>query len=136
MKNKKNEKNELTDLFGICPYITTQKLLSGKWRIMILYFLTEGTLRFNELSKRMPGVTQSVLTKQLRSFEKTGLIERRVYPEVPPRVEYQLTDLGKEFKKVLDAVELFGQTYIKWMEQNKKSITPDEPEENKEHKKD
>ena len=108
------EKNiqELSDLFGICPFVTTQKLLSGKWKLIILYFLSGGTHRFNELSKKMPGVTQSTLTGQLRALEETGMVERRVYPEVPPKVEYMLTDLGKEFKTVLGAVNVFGNRYI------------------------
>ena len=108
------EKNirELSDLFGICPFVTTQKLLTGKWKLIILHFLSEGTHRFNELSKKMPGVTQSTLTGQLRALEETGMIERHIYPEVPPRVEYMLTGLGKEFKTVLDAVNVFGNTYI------------------------
>lgn len=104
--------NELDELFGICPYVTTQKILSGKWKLIILRFLSEGTLRFSELSRKMPGVTQATLTSQLRSLEETGLVERHIYPEIPPKVEYLLTDLGKEFKAVLDAVNDFGNAYI------------------------
>ncbi|MDR0999235.1 MAG: helix-turn-helix transcriptional regulator [Clostridiales bacterium] len=103
---------DLSDRFGICPYVTTQKILTGKWKLIILFFLNEQTLRFNELSKRMPGVTQATLTSHLRNLEKHGLIERRVYPEVPPRVEYLMTGLGKEFGSVLDEVRSFGQKYI------------------------
>lgn len=104
---------ELGELFGVCPYVTTQKILSGKWKLIILHYLSEGTHRFNELNKRMPGVTQATLTSQLRSLEQAGLIERRVYPEIPPKVEYLLTDLGREFNIVLDAVDRFGTAYIK-----------------------
>jgi DNA-binding HxlR family transcriptional regulator len=107
-----NDIRELEDLFGICPYVTTQKILSGKWKLIILHFLSDGTHRFSELNKKMPGVTQATLTSQLRSLEGTGLIERRIYPEVPPKVEYLLTDLGREFKPVLEAVGKFGNVYI------------------------
>ncbi|MDR1000042.1 MAG: helix-turn-helix transcriptional regulator [Clostridiales bacterium] len=108
----KNEQRDLSDLFGICPYVTTQKILSGKWKLIILYLLSANTLRFNELGKRMPGVTQSTLTMHLRELEKDGLIERRVYPQIPPKVEYLMTDLGKEFSVILDAVNSFGTEYI------------------------
>jgi DNA-binding HxlR family transcriptional regulator len=118
----KKDAYELSELFGVCPYVTTQKIISGKWKLMILYYLSQGTLRFNELSKKMPGVTQTTLTSQLRALEKTGLIERRVYPEVPPKVEYFLTDLGKEFSTVLDAVDMFGKTYIHYLNASEISL--------------
>ena len=107
-----NNIGDINDLWGICPYVTTQKILSGKWKLIILHFLSKGTHRFNELNKKMPGVAQATLTSQLRSLEKTGLVERRIYPEVPPKVEYLLTDLGREFNIVLDAVNKFGNIYI------------------------
>jgi DNA-binding HxlR family transcriptional regulator len=104
--------NDLSDLFGICPYVTTQKILTGKWKLIILFLLSERTMRFNELSKRMPGVTQATLTSHLRDLQKYGMIERHVYPEVPARVEYLMTGLGREFTNVLDAVNSFGRAYI------------------------
>jgi DNA-binding HxlR family transcriptional regulator len=86
---------------------------------MILYFLNEHKYRFNELSKRLSGVTQASLTKQLRSLEQAGLVERHVYMEIPPKVEYSLSELGKEFSKVLSAIQLFGTTYNQWLAEQK-----------------
>ena len=117
METKKRGDN-INHLFGICPYVTAQKLLSGKWRIMILYFLSDEKCRFGGLSKKMPGVTNAALTKQLRSLEEAGLVTRSIYPTVPPKTEYQLTELGKEFTKVLSTIETFGTTYIEWMKNN------------------
>ncbi|MDP4161305.1 MAG: helix-turn-helix domain-containing protein, partial [Bacillota bacterium] len=88
------------DLFGKCPYTTVQKVLSGKWSILILYHLEIKTLRFGELQRKLPELTQSTLTKQLRALEEYGLIERTIYPQVPPKVEYSLSDIGIKFKKV------------------------------------
>ena len=101
------------DLFGKCPYTTAQKVLSGKWSILILYHLAEKTMRFGELQRQLPDLTQSTLTKQLRALEKDGLIERKVYPQVPPKVEYSLSDIGIKFKKVLAELATWGNEYIK-----------------------
>lgn len=106
-------------LFGKCPYVTAQKLLSGKWSILIIYYLSSGVLRFGELQKKMQGVTQATLTKQLRTLEENGLINRHVYAEVPPKVEYSLTDIGMEFIPVLDQFKIWGQKYIATMKNNK-----------------
>lgn len=95
-----------------CPFITTQKLLNGKWSIVILHHLSTGTKRFNELHHEMEDVTQATLTKQLRYLEEHGLVSRKVYPEVPPRVEYSLTAIGEQFKTVLDSIETWGESYI------------------------
>lgn len=95
-----------------CPYITMQKLLSGKWTLLILCFLRKGALRFSELMHYIPSLTQATLTKQLRKLENDDLIKRTVYPVVPPRVEYELTDTGKELLPVLDALGSFGMKYI------------------------
>lgn len=113
------KKNQTRDLFGVCPYVTVQKLLSGKWRILILYSLSIGTCRFNELHKKISGITQSALTSQLRTLEEAGLVERHVFPEIPPHVEYELTELGKEFSKVLSTIDAFGTTYIQWLKENR-----------------
>lgn len=101
------------NLFGKCPYFTAQKVFSGKWSILIMYNLNDGTLRFGELQRRMGDITQATLTKQLRMLEDFGLVNRYVYPEVPPKVEYSLTDLGKEFKPVLEQFRIWGDKYIK-----------------------
>lgn len=106
-----------TDLFGICPYATTQKVISGKWAILILHDLEEKTLRFGQLQRQLPQLTQATLTKQLRMLEEYGLVQRTVYPEVPPKVEYSLTDIGREFRSVLNELERFGEKYISYLKE-------------------
>ena len=103
---------ESKSLFGKCPYFTAQKVFSGKWSILIIYHLSEETLRYGELERRIDGITQATLTKQLRMLEDYGLIARKVYSEIPPRVEYSLTELGKEFQPVLDQFRIWGDKYI------------------------
>lgn len=104
------------DLFGICPYVTAQKLLTGKWTLLILQHLNERLMRFNELHKVLPGLTQATLTKQLRMMEENGLIIRTAYNQIPPKVEYSLSELGEHFKPVLDALEIWGTEYIDYLE--------------------
>ena len=104
------EKEE--DFFGKCPYVTSQKLISGKWFILIIYRLSGGVLRFGELQRKIPGITQATLTKQLRTLESYGLVKRCVYPEVPPKVEYSLTEMGMAFLPVLDQIKIWGDKYI------------------------
>lgn len=94
-----------------CPVETTLMLISDKWKILILRDLLPGTKRFGELKKSIGNVTQKVLTAQLRDMEDKGLVNRKVYAEVPPRVEYSLTDLGKSLKPVLDAMWDWGENY-------------------------
>ncbi|MDU7336692.1 MAG: helix-turn-helix domain-containing protein [Clostridium sp.] len=100
------------DLFGICPYVTVQKMLTGKWTILILYQLSMKTMRFNELQRALPRLTQATLTKQLHMMQDNGLIERTVYNQIPPKVEYSLSQLGRNFQPVLDAVGVWGEEYI------------------------
>ena len=102
------------DLFGLCPFYTVQKILSGKWNILILHELSESTKRFNELRRKID-ITHSMLTKQLKLLEHEGIIRREVFPEVPPRVEYSLTEIGKSFQPVLDSIEIWGKTYIEFL---------------------
>ena len=92
-----------------CPVETTLTLISDKWKVLILRDLMPGTKRFGELKKSIGTVTQKVLTAQLRQMEAIGL--RTVYAEVPPRVEYTLTDLGRSLRPVLDAMEAWGKAY-------------------------
>lgn len=87
-----------------CPVETTLTLISDKWKVLILRDLMNGTLRFGELKKSIGHVTQKVLTAQLRQMEASGLLTRKVYAEVPPRVEYTLTELGYSLKPVMDAL--------------------------------
>lgn len=102
----------MEDLFGKCPYVTSQKLISGKWNMLILHYLdSNNTLRFGELLRMLPNLTQATLTRQLRGLEENRLIKRKVYPEVPPKVEYSLSEIGREFGSVLKAYEIFGEKY-------------------------
>ena len=94
-----------------CPVETTLTLISDKWKVLILRDLMPGTKRFGELKKYIGTVTQKVLTAQLRQMEASGLLARTVYAEVPPRVEYTLTDLGRSLRPVLDAMEAWGKAY-------------------------
>lgn len=102
-------------LFGKCPYFTAQKVFSGKWSILIIHNLEKGAIRFGELQRRLGDITQATLTKQLRMLEDFGLINRYVYSEIPPKVEYSLTDLGKEFLPVLEQFRVWGEGYIKFL---------------------
>lgn len=99
------------DKLPACPVETTLSLISDKWKVLILRDLLSGTRRFGELKKSMGTVSQKVLTAQLRQMEESGLLTRTVYPEVPPRVEYALTDLGRSLKPVLDAMRDWGESY-------------------------
>lgn len=94
-----------------CPVETTLTLISNKWKVLILRDLMPGTKRFGELKKSVGNVSQKVLTAQLREMEDSGLLTRTVYPEVPPRVEYTLTDLGRSLKPILDAMQSWGEAY-------------------------
>lgn len=94
-----------------CPVETTLTLISDKWKVLILRDLLPGAKRFGELKKSIGGVSQKVLTAQLRQMEDSGLLIRTVYPEVPPRVEYALTDLGHSLKPILDAMQDWGEEY-------------------------
>ena len=87
-----------------CPVETTLSLIGDKWKVLILRDLMPGTKRFGELKKSVGNVSQKVLTAQLRAMEESGLVHREVYAEVPPRVEYSLTELGKSLKPILDSM--------------------------------
>ena len=94
-----------------CPVASVEKIVHGKWAMVVIYFLSQGTMRFGELSHKMPMVTRANLTKELRSLEEYGLVHREVYAEVPPKVEYSLTEMGRKFLPVLDALEKFAIEY-------------------------
>lgn len=94
-----------------CPVETTLSLIGDKWKVLILRDLMPGTKRFGELKKSIGSVSQKVLTAQLRDMEQNGLVSRKVYAEVPPRVEYSLTELGKSLGPVLDAMRSWGESY-------------------------
>ena len=94
-----------------CPVETTLTLISDKWKVLILRDLMTGTKRFGELKRSVGNVSQKVLTAQLWEMEQSGLLSRTVYPEVPPRVENTLTDLGRSLKPILDAMRNWGEAY-------------------------
>lgn len=94
-----------------CPVEATLDLIGGKWKGVILYHLLEGTHRFGELRRKLPSVTQRMLTKQLRELEECGVIRRVVHAEVPPRVEYSLTPLGETLRPVVLALKEWGDRY-------------------------
>lgn len=96
-----------------CPVETTLTLISDKWKVLILRDLMTGTKRFGELKKSIGHVSQKVLTAQLRQMEESGLVDRKVYAEVPPRVEYTLTEVGYSLKPILDAMWAWGEAYKK-----------------------
>ena len=98
--------------YKTCPIILVHKLLSGKWKILFLWYLSNETLRFSELKKKLPDTTQKMLTNQLRSLEEDNLIFRKVYPVVPPKVEYGLTDMGKNLIPLLESMYSFGVEYL------------------------
>lgn len=94
-----------------CPIMSTIAMISDKWKVVIICKLRSGTMRFNELMRAMQGITQKVLTSQLRALEADGLVERKVYAEVPPRVEYSLTPLGQTLVPVLEQLESWAQEH-------------------------
>lgn len=94
-----------------CPVETTLMLIGDKWKVLILRDLMSGTKRFGELKKSVGSVSQKVLTAQLRDMEASGLVRRKVYAEVPPRVEYSLTELGRSLQPILDAMRNWGEAY-------------------------
>ena len=94
-----------------CPVETTLTLIGDKWKVLILRDLLTGTKRFGELKRSVGNVSQKVLTAQLRDMEESGLLTRKVYPEVPPRVEYSLTELGHSLRPILDALWNWGEGY-------------------------
>lgn len=100
-------KNELPD----CPVATTVRLIGSKWKLLIMRNLLERPWRFNELKKNLEGISQKVLTDSLRSMEEDGIITRTVYPEVPPHVEYALSDLGESMRPILTAMQEWGTNY-------------------------
>jgi len=100
-------KEELPD----CPVATTVQLIGNKWKLLILRNLLARPWRFNEMLRSIPGISQKVLTDNLRAMEKDGIIIRTVYPEVPPRVEYSLSELGDSMRPIIKAMQVWGKNY-------------------------
>ncbi len=108
---------EKKELFGKCPFVTSQKILTGKWSMYLMYLLSENPgVRFNELQRLMPeDMTHTTLSRQLKMLEKEGLIIRKEYSQVPPRVEYSLSEIGEAFDPVLKSLEVWGNQYIDYL---------------------
>lgn len=95
-----------------CPMVLVQNIISGKWKILILWYLSYRTLRFSDIQRKLPTVSQKVLSQQLKSLEEDNIISRKVYPVVPPKVEYSLTELGKNLIPILEMMHKFGAEYL------------------------
>ena len=100
------QQTTMEERFGKCPYATAQTLISGKWAVLLLLYLEEGPIRFNELLRKMPKMTHATLSVQLKSLEEYGLVQR---------VEYSLTEIGRKFHPVITAMEMWGNEYIAQM---------------------
>ena len=100
-----------------CPMEDAMRLLGGRWRIVLVYYLLEGTRRFSELRRLMPGISQRMLTLDLRALEEAGFVSRTIHPEVPVRVEYALTEEGRRLRAVVDALGEFGE---RWAERRQR----------------
>jgi DNA-binding HxlR family transcriptional regulator len=103
-----------------CPMAVALNIISGKWKLAILWNLTRGTVRFNELQRRLPKITQKTLAQQLRELERDNIIRRQLYPEVPPKVEYSLSALGETLVPILNVLCQWGKDYQK----NQPSLLP------------
>lgn len=108
-----DRKKELLEIE--CPVTITQKVIAGKWKILIIWRLKDGVKRFNELQRSLPNIRQSALTQQLRELEEDKIIHREVYKEVPPKVEYSLTNIGESFLKVILKMGEWGFEYIDFL---------------------
>lgn len=104
-----------------CPVEATLAVIGGRWKVLILRELMTGPKRFGQLHRALQGITQKMLTQQLREMERNGIVTRTVYPQVPPRVEYALTDLGKSLRTVLTAMHQWG---VRHLDRNKEESSP------------
>ena len=95
-----------------CPMVLVQDIVSGKWKILILWYLSYSKLRFSDIQRKLPNVSQKVLSRQLKSLEEDNIIHREVYPVIPPKVEYSLTAVGKRLLPILEMMHNFGAEYL------------------------
>ncbi len=109
----KSQRFDSYECSGGCPVEAALEVIGGKWKGVTLFHLMDGVKRFNELQRDVGSVTQRMLTKQLRELEAAGLVHREVYPVIPPKVEYSLTDKGQTLKPILLALKDWGETHIK-----------------------
>lgn len=94
-----------------CGFTSAQRILSGKWSMLIILFLSERTMRFNGIQRLFPDITHATLTKQLRALEAYGIVVRHVYSQIPPKVEYSLSEIGHKLKPILDSIMVWGEEY-------------------------
>lgn len=109
----------MKDSVSGCPVEDAMRLLGGRWRIVLVYYLLEGTKRFSELRRLMPNISQRMLTLDLRALEEAGLVSRTVYPEVPVKVEYALTEAGERLRNVVDVMSEFAEWLAEHQRQKK-----------------
>lgn len=112
-------KNYANESFLNCPFAKVQKIVSGKWNMLIIYLLSKETLRFGELHRALPSMTQATLSKQLKLLEEYGIIHRYVFNQIPPKVEYSLTEIGQKFLPVLKELEKWSNEYEHYQSTNK-----------------
>ena len=119
---------KMTNAFPGCPVETTLSFLDGKWKGVILYhLLVDGTLRFSELRRRLQAVTQRMLTLTLRNLERDGLVERHYFPEVPPRVEYELTEMGKNMLDALKGINVWVRENLPRIQESRQTYDAKKP---------
>ncbi len=112
METKTKTHQKLKEYVAVtCPVETALSLIGGKWKGVLIYHLLEGKKRFNELKRLMPNITHRMLTLQLRELENDGIVKRTIYAEVPPRVEYELTELGMSIKPIISSLYAWGKEY-------------------------
>ena len=99
-------------LFGICPLTTAQTVIFGKWKLMVVYFIGKGQNRFGVIKRNLPDCSEAILSKQLRELESDGIITRNVFREVPPHVEYALTESGEQLMGIISQIAKWGNAYI------------------------
>ena len=102
-----------------CPFVKVQKIVSGKWNMLIIYLLSKETLRFGQLHRALPTMTQATLSKQLKLLEEYGIIHRHEFDQIPPKVEYSLTEIGQKFLPVLKELEKWSNEYEHYQSENK-----------------
>ncbi|MDO5294193.1 MAG: helix-turn-helix domain-containing protein [bacterium] len=110
--------NSRCNQYDRCPMVTVHQIISGKWKLLILWYLNGKTLRFGDLQRKLPDATQKMLTKQLRSLEQDQLIIRTVYATVPPKVEYRLSDIGQDLIPLLESMHTFGAKHYTQYDEN------------------
>lgn len=105
-----------------CPVEGTLDVIGGKWKGVILFYLLDGKKRFNEFSRLMPGITKRMLSLQLRELEEDGIVHREVYPEIPPKVEYSLTEFGRTLEPIISLMNEWGKNYKEFLKENKREL--------------